>query len=245
MAVSETRDSDLSAPIMQENDVQEPALEGINILKDGEGNIYVVNEILSFYQRKLRVLGHQATLILSHHVFGHEKLNLAKLQLKRLWEWRKCEPCTPNDYIIKNLSVRRNQRNKKTRIAEDIIHFFNVEDRNLNIVFLTLKVEEIPSNIHEKEAMKDIYVLLDKSQQDYSNAMELMSQKNEQVDNLSGMVSDLQHEVKQGFLVMFNILRNSQRGNENSNIISTTPAVQSVSDPNVSADNEIGGIWHG
>ncbi|CAL4064454.1 unnamed protein product, partial [Meganyctiphanes norvegica] len=44
------------------------------------------------------------------------------------------------------------------------------------------------------DTMKDIYVLLDKSQQDYSNAMELMSQKNEQVDNLSGMVSDLQHE---------------------------------------------------
>ena len=50
MAVSEISDSDLSASTMQENEVQEPTLEGINILKDGEGNIYVVNEILSFYQ---------------------------------------------------------------------------------------------------------------------------------------------------------------------------------------------------
>ena len=177
---------------MAGSDDQGPPPEGISILKGGlEGEMFVVNEVLNFYQRKIKLLGHNQAVNLSHHVFKHDMLQEAKLLLKKLWEWRKCTASSGNEYVIKSLDERRSRSGANVRIAQDIINFLHLEDLNLNIIFLTLKCEDIPSIIHESEAMQDVYPLLHKNEQDYDNVMELLNQKNYLVDNYANMVTDL------------------------------------------------------
>ena len=56
---------------------QESLPEGINLLKsDANGKIYVINEVLNFYQCKLKVLDRNQALSLAHHVFDGNKLTL-------------------------------------------------------------------------------------------------------------------------------------------------------------------------
>ena len=150
---------------MQENGNNNQPPEGIDILiNEADGKIYVINEVLNYYQRKLRVLTKQQVISLAHHVFNVEMIERAKKILHELWIWRKASPSTENDYIIKNLAVKRRNRGPNAKIANDIINFFHVEDAKLNVILLTLKCEDIPSKVHSSEAMKDVYVLLHKSE---------------------------------------------------------------------------------
>ena len=101
------------------------------------------------------------------------------------------------------------------RIAQDIINFLHLEDLNLNIIFLTLKCEDIPSIVHESEALQDVYPLLHKNEQDYNNVMDLLNQKNDLVDNYANMVNDLREEMNKGFVAISHTLRDMQTGNGN------------------------------
>ena len=55
-----------------------PPPDGINFLKcDSTGKIYVVNEVLNFYQRKLRILDKTVAVNLAHHIFNITDLECA------------------------------------------------------------------------------------------------------------------------------------------------------------------------
>ena len=195
-----------------------PLPEGLNILKnDRSGELFVINEVLNFYQRKLAVIDKAAAFNLAHNQFEQKELEQAKELLKKLWEWKKLSPSTSNDYIIKNLSARRlNRGNKhvKLTLAKDIINFFDVEDRKLNVRFLTLKCEKIPSKVHESAAMQDVYVLLHKSQEDYNTVIDGLMHRDDTiisqgrtVEALKEDVKAVREEMKKGFLVLSNLLR--------------------------------------
>ena len=79
-----------------------PLPEGINILRnDRSGELFVINEVLNFYQRKLFVFDKAAALNLAHNQFEQKDLEQAKELLKKLWEWKKLSPSTNNHYIVK------------------------------------------------------------------------------------------------------------------------------------------------
>ena len=60
---------------MQENGNNNQPPEGIDILiNEADGKIYVINEVLNYYQIKLRVLTKQQVLSLTHHVFNEEMI---------------------------------------------------------------------------------------------------------------------------------------------------------------------------
>ena len=177
---------------MQENEANIPFPEGIQGMRcESDGKLYVLNEILNFYQRKLSLLTQEQAFLLAHHVFEYDALHKAKETLLALWKWKKCEPSTTNTYIIKNLETRRKKRGGKTQSAHDIIKFLQVEDVKLNITFLTMKCEMIPSEILESEAMRDIYVLMHKSEEDYKAVMEVLDQKSLEIENYANMVTNL------------------------------------------------------
>ena len=185
---------------MPGNNTNIPFPEGIQGMRcEADGKIYVINEILNFYQRKLSDLSVNQAFLLSHHVFDYEMLHKAKESLLSLWNWRKCEPSTDNNYIIKNLESRRQKRGGKTTTAHDIIKFLHVEDARLNITFLTMKCELIPSKILESEAMRDIYVLMHKSDEDYKAVMEVLEQKSVELDNYANMVTSLRGGIVENF----------------------------------------------
>ena len=75
---------------MADNTTHDSLPEGINLLKsEVDGKIYVINEVLNFYQCKLKILGKTQALSLAHHVFDKVKLAEAKDLLLNLWNWRK------------------------------------------------------------------------------------------------------------------------------------------------------------
>ena len=196
---------------MQENGNNNQPPEGIDILKsEADGKIYVINEVLNYYQRKLRVLTKEQVLSLAHHVFDIEKLERAKEILHELWIWRKASPSTDNSYLIKNLSQRRKRRGGNVSNAQDIINFFHVEDANLNVIFLTLKCEDIPSKVHESEAMKDVYVLLHKSEKDYMDVMHDLELKSLSIESYSQMVLELKNEMSKGFQALTAMIKRSK-----------------------------------
>ena len=131
-----------------------------------EGKIYLICEVLNFYQRKISNLTKEAVRALAHHLFELENLCEAKQLLLTLWKCKKCKPSSDNNYIVKGLESKRKGRGGKTNTAIDIIKFLEVEDANLGIIFLTLKCEVIPSKVLESAAMKDIYVLMHQSDED-------------------------------------------------------------------------------
>ena len=177
-----------------------PLPEGINILKnDRSDELFVINEVLNFYQRKLAVINKAAVFNLAHNQFEQKELEQAKEILKKLWEWKKLSPSTSNDYIIKNLSARRpNRGNKhvKLTLAKDIINFFDVEDRKLNVRFLPLKCEKIPSKVHESAAMQDVYVLLHKSQEDYNTVIDGLMHRDDTIISQGRTMEALKEDVK-------------------------------------------------
>ena len=81
---------------------------GIDILKsESSGKMFVINELLNFYQRKLCILGRHQALNLAHHKFEQEEFEVALELLNSLWTWKKLSPSSPNDYILKGIGNRR------------------------------------------------------------------------------------------------------------------------------------------
>ena len=189
-----------------------PVPEGVEILKsDRSGELFVINEVLNFYQRKLSVLDKAAAYNLAHNQFEQKELEQAKEILKKLWVWKKLSPSSSNGYIIKSLDARRlnrgHKKNVKLTLAKDIINFFEVEDRNLNVRFLTLKCEKIPSRVHESAAMEDVYVLLHKSQEDYNTVIDGLNDRDDTINTI-------REEMKKGFLALSNMLQRNAGSND-------------------------------
>ena len=179
--------------------------EGI-VCMESDGKMYVINEVLNFYQRKISNLHKDAVRALAHHLFELDTLSEAKQLLLTLWEWKKCKPSTDNNFIIKGLEARRKGRGGKTNTAMDIINFLHVEDANLGIIFLTLKCELIPSKVHESEAMKDIYVLMHQSDNDHKALVEKLEEKSLEIQNYANMVTGLRDDMQSGFLALTKII---------------------------------------
>ena len=94
-------------------------------------------------------------------------------------------------------------------MASDIVNFLEVEDANLGITFLTINCEDIPSNVHESEAMQDVYVLLHKSEQDYAFVAERIDQKDAEIESQGKMIQALQKDMMKGFQDLTQLLKNS------------------------------------
>ena len=227
---------------MAENTNTEPGPltfpEGIDILKsDSTGKISVVNEVLNFYQRKLNVLNKAVVLNLAHNQFEQTELEQAKEILRKLWVWKNLTPSSPNEYIYKNLEAKRQRgSNTKPSLARDIINFFEVEDRNLDVTFLTLKCEVIPSKVHESEAMKDVYVLLHKSQEDYETVFHRLNDRDDNIisqgltmEALKEEIKSVREEMKKGFLDLSSLLKK----NEPINTHPVPPVEQAEPLPNI------------
>ena len=181
-------------------------LQGLVIKSETDGKLYVINEVINYYQRKISGLTIDQVNILPHHMFEIEKLSRAKEILLALWKWRKCVRSSENEYIIKNLHPKRKER--KNGIASDIVKFLQVEDANLGITFLTLECETIPLKIHESEAMKDIYILMHKADSDNQAIMENLEGKATEIEAFYRMVTEIKTQMQQGFLNVNNLLSN-------------------------------------
>ena len=90
------------------NELTEPP-EGIQILKTENGNqIFVINEVLSYYQRKCQLFTGDEALRLGHHKFDPRRMEDANKVLNSLWTWLKKTPSSSNnDHIINNLNSER------------------------------------------------------------------------------------------------------------------------------------------
>ena len=66
-----------------------PPPEGIDVLRsDTSGKLYVVNELLNFYQRKLCILDRTQAVQLAHHKFKVSEFEAALKLLSSLWTWK-------------------------------------------------------------------------------------------------------------------------------------------------------------
>ena len=192
---------------------------GITILKDeNDGKTYVINEILNYYQCKLKVFTKDQAVSLSHHLFDEKKLEEAKSILLKLWNWKKPTPSSENGYIIKHLDVRRKGTGQCTKLATDIINFLSVEDVNLGIVFLTLNCNMIPSKVNETEEIQNFCVLLHKTEEDYNTVIEIIQQKDEEMKIQANLLHKLQNDVQKGFLAITELLQNKQSSNDITNV---------------------------
>ena len=136
------------AEALATNQVNVPFPDGISgMYCQAEDKVYVINEVLNYYQRKLSNLSMEHVLLLPHHMFDLDLLTGAKKVLLDLWNWRKCVPSSDNTWVIKGLETKRKVREGKSDTAKDIIKFFELEDAYLGVIFLTKKCELIPSKI--------------------------------------------------------------------------------------------------
>ena len=90
----------VNEPAMTEITGDIPLPEGIQVMKS-DGKIYVIDEILNFYQRKLSNSTVEEVKALGHHVFQLETMQRSKEVLLALWKWRKCVPSSENNHITK------------------------------------------------------------------------------------------------------------------------------------------------
>ena len=130
-------------------------------------------------------------------------------------------------------------------MAKDIINFFEVEDRNLNVRFLTLKCEKIPSRVHESVAMQEVYVLMHKSQEDYNEVIDRLADRDDTIiaqglsmETLKEDLKTVREEMKKGFIAVSNLLQRKAGGNEHA--VSTEEQVDSPTGNiySVTAENE-------
>ena len=183
--------------------VNRPLPPGINILKDGTGeNIYVINTVVNYYQRKMQVLTQQQVESLPHSKFGRAKLIEAKDLLTALWEWKGLPTTDENKNAIENLGRWRRGNTNTFRLAKDIIEFLQIEDVNLGIQFLTLNCEDIPSSVLESVENQEVYHLFHKSQDDYCQVNELLQQQGEAIESYTQLVCDLQAQMAEGFAAL-------------------------------------------
>ena len=199
---------------MANNEINESFPEGILGMKcEGNGSLYVINEVLNYYQRKLSDLTIQQAMLLPHHMFDLELLQSAKKVLLDLWNWRKCVPSTDNSHIIKGLESKRKVRYGKSDAAKDILRFLEVEDATLGVIFLTRQCEIIPSKILESEAMRDIYVLMHKSESDYKQVMDILEEKSAEIETFTNLVTSMREEARENYRVMTNLLKERMNNN--------------------------------
>ena len=185
-----------------------PLPEGIDILKsENSGKLFVVNELLTYYQRKLCLMSNLQALNLAHHAFKEEELDEALKLLNTLWEWKQLTPSTPRDYVIRNIGERRRVGNKRLIMAKDIINFLEVEDKNLNISFITVECEKIPSPVHEKEAVSDVYVLLHRNQEDHNTLMASLYDRDELITTQGQMLVSLREELNKNFKMLADMIK--------------------------------------
>ena len=114
-----------------------PPPQGVDILmSNSSGKLYVVNELLNFYQRKLCLMDRVQALNLAHHKFKEDEYVAALKLLNSLWEWKGLTPSSDNRFLYRNIRERRRVGKKTLIMATDIIDFLEVEDKNLDITSL-------------------------------------------------------------------------------------------------------------
>ena len=119
------------------NNTPLPGPEGVEILRsDSNGEIFIVNTVLNYYQRKLRVLGIEDAKISAHHLFSPEKVNEARKVLEALWVWRGLEPQPNKLHVYKNIMDCRKLRGGNYRMVTDILDFLQLEDPRMNVTFI-------------------------------------------------------------------------------------------------------------
>ena len=174
--------------------------EGIELLRsDKDGRIYVINEVLSYYQRKLNVLGIDDAKRLAHHIFEPNKVNDARKVLHSLWVSSGLEPIPQHAGVINNIIARRQLRNSSYRLVLDILDFLQIEDCRLKVTFLTLECEKIPSKVTEQEAVKDVLVLLEKNEYNYEKVLKSFEDKQRVFDEQASLLQTVKSEMYWGF----------------------------------------------
>lgn len=182
--------------------------QGVNILKSAnDDKTFVINEVLNSYQRKMRVLGIGPVKNLSHHIFKPEQLNEARGILQKLWVWRNQEPIPKHVATVKKLIEPRSLRGTNIRLALDVIEFLQLEDGRLDVIFLTLHCEEIPSRVHERDCMKEVYLLLEKNEYEYTEVMENLYEKELAINAHTKMLEVIKKDMAKGFGVIADMLK--------------------------------------
>ena len=185
--------------------------DGIDILESkSSGKLYVMIELLNFYQRKRCLLTKLQLSKLAHHTFKETEFEAALKLLNSLWTWKGLSPSSDNDYVIRHIGERRRNGTEMKRVltmATDILNFFELEDKNLDISFLTEECEKIPSPVHEKEAMSDVYVLLHSCQEDYNTLTASMNDRDELITTQGKMLETLRKELNNNFQMLANIIK--------------------------------------
>ena len=170
--------------------------EGVSILKsNNDDKTYVVNEVLNYYQRKMRVVGAGPVKKYSHHIFKPNKLDEARQILQKLWAWRNLEPIPTHMDAVNKLITPRTMRGTNQRLALDIIEFLEKEDARLDVIFLTLCCEEIPSKIHERDALQEVYLLLEKNEFEYTQVIENLHAKEFAINAHTKMLNDMKNDM--------------------------------------------------
>ena len=78
---------------------------------------------------------------------------------------------------------------------------------NLNVIFLTLRCEDIPAKIHESVAMQDVYVLLEKSKEDNLAVTEDLREKSLAIEENTRIVLALKEQMEVSFNAVTSMLR--------------------------------------
>ena len=207
-----------------------PLPQGVSILKcANDDKTYVVNEILNFYQRKMRVLGAGAVKKYSHHIFDHEKLYEARRILQELWTWRNLEPIPNHAAEVKKLMEPRQSRRINVRLALDIIEFLEKEGPRLDVCFLTMHCEEIPSKVHERDVLQNVYTLLEKSEFEYTEIIDIIQEKQTAINANTRMLEEIRADMTAGFSGIAEMLQNMQSPNMNS-VERISSTVEEISD---------------
>ena len=154
-----------------------------------------------------------------------DKLCESKEILQKLWDWRDLSPSTNNKYVVDNLQARRIGQGTNYRHARDIITFLTIEGANLNIKFLTENCENIPGCVHETEALRDVYTLLNKNQQEYLAIKDDLREKSFTLDIYSKMVLSFRDQVTNEFNVIKGLLNQRQTTEESNNVRLPTPDI--------------------
>ena len=116
---------------------------------------------------------------------------------------------------VKKLIELRSLRGTNIRLALDVIEFLQLEDGRLDVIFLTLHCEEIPSRVHERDCMKEVYLLLEKNEYEYTEVMENLYEKELAINAHTKMLEVIKKDMAKGFGVIADMLKNMQTSNVN------------------------------
>ena len=100
----------------------------------------------------------------------------------------------------------------------DIIEFLEKEDARLDVIFLTLNCEEIPSKVHNRDALEEVYLLLDKNEYEYTEVMSNLHAKELAINAHTKMLDDIKKDMCKGFNNIADIIKNLKSSNMNNAI---------------------------